>query len=598
MSSSRVRMASLCTALAGLVLLAGSTGAAAQIDTLLQPRGVAIPGLLGGSHPVASITTGTDANTYLDMLPPKGPFDETRPAGVIRTTEPTEYYVRLYTPGSSNAAGPWIMRASTVRGLTPEQLRERFALPFPVTYITNVLVPAGTCLMSGPAGPIMGSFPAIPPATAGPWGNGGAQQTRLIANDSTGDCRTAFLPGDDYINRRPIGANALWYAPVVGPGNAGNVGAYLDHLPAPAEYSDLYNAYNTLDVLNDGTATRLAPALTELTGVNHASAVWLALSNADRATRTLSDHARTAVDDTRAVAPQASAMMSYAAVASSTGVDEKARGRWWAAGGGVFGRVGGSDERSGYHYGGGQGIAGYDWRVPDWLAGAAVAVETSNLTVDGANNSNTLTTLRAGTYGATQFAGFTVDGSALLSWDHYVTSRDLPSFARSAAATYDGWSAALSVDASRAFTAGNLRVEPLAGLSFVGLSRPGFTESGAGALSLVADRENANKLASRIGATLSAPVPLGDKVLRPWLRAFWAHDFLDTEGKLTAAFAGATAPGTFTILSASRGRDAALIGLGAKLEISPLSTVMIAYDGDWGRDASSHSITAGATMRW
>lgn len=566
-------------------LLIASIGAAAAqggIDTLVQPRGIAIPGLTG----VPSITTGANANTYLGIGPPTEPFDTTQRAGVVRTTERTEYYVRLYTPGSSNAAGQWIMRASTVRGLTAEQLRDRFALPFLPTYITNVLVPSGTCLLNGIAGPIVG------------WGNGGAQQTRLIANDPTDGCRTEFLPGDDYINRRQLGANALWYAPVVGPGNARNVGGYLDHLPAPAEYSDLYDAYNILDVLNDGTSTRLAPALTELTGENHASAVWIALSNADRATRTLSDHARGAFNNTQSIAPLASATTSYAAVAPSADRDQKSSAGWWAAGGGIFGRVGGNDERSGYRFGGGQGIVGYDWSVPDWLVGAAVAMESANLTVDGANNSNTITSLRASTYAATQVAGFTVDGSALLSWDHYVTSRELPTFARSAAATYDGWSAAFSVDASRAFMAGNLRIEPLAGLSFIGLSRPGFTESGAGALSLGADRENATKLASRVGATLSAPVPLSDKVLRPWLHAFWAHDFLDTEGKLTAAFAGATAPGTFTILSASRGRDAALVGVGAKLEISPLSTVMIAYDGDWGRDASSHSITAGATMRW
>jgi outer membrane autotransporter protein len=493
------------------------------------------------------------------------------------------------------------MRASAVRGLTSAQLRDRFALPFLPTNITNVLVPSGTCLLSGIAGPITGSFPANPPAipSAGPWGNGGAQQTYLIGHNTSDSCRYDFLVlGVNYINQRALGANALWYAPVVGPGNAGNVGAYLDHLPAPPEYSDLYNVYNTLDVLNDGTATRLAPALTELTGENHASMLWLALGNADRAVRALSDHARGAAGSAPQDAP-ASAMMSYAAAGpQAIDRDSNANGRWWAAGGGVFGRAGGNDERSGYHYGGGQGVVGYDWRVPDWLAGAATAFETSNLTVDGPANSNTLTSLRAGGYGATQFAGVTFDAAALLSWDHYVTSRDLPSFARGAAATYDGGSAAVAVNAARAFPVENLRVEPLAGLSFVGLSRPGFTESGAGALSLVADRQTATKLASRLGATLSAPVPLGDMVLRPWLRAFWAHDFLDTEGTLTAAFAGATAPGTFSVLSAAPGRDTALVGAGVRLDISPLSSMLIAYDGDWGRGGSTHSIAAAATLRW
>lgn len=285
-------------ALAAVLLIASIGAANAQIDPLVQPHGIAIPGL----PEVLVIVNGAQANTYppLGATPTTLPFDSGQPAGVIRTTEPIEYYVRLYQPPATLAERAWIMRASTVRGLTIAQLVDRFALPFTPTYITNVLVPAGTCLLSGPAGPIVG------------WGTGGAQQTWIVGRDNSNNCTDAkghFLDPGNYINRRPIGANALWYAPVVGQGNAGNVGGYLDHLPAPAEYSDLYNAYNTLDVLNDGTATRLAPALTELTGENHASALWLALNNADRSVRTLSDHARGAFNGTQTALPLASAMM-------------------------------------------------------------------------------------------------------------------------------------------------------------------------------------------------------------------------------------------------------------------------------------------------
>ncbi len=154
------------------------------------------------------------------------------------------------------------------------------------------------------------------------------------------------------------------------------------------------------------------------------------------------------------------------------------------------------------------------------------------------------------------------------------------------------------MDASRAFTVGRARIEPLAGLTLVGLTRPAFTETGAGALSLVAGREDALKLASRIGATLSSTVLVEDKLLHPWLRAFWAHEFCDAEGALTASFIGATAPGSFTVLAASPGRDVALVGVGARLEISPRSSVMVAYDGELGRSASNHSIRAGARLQW
>ena len=63
--------------------------------------------------------------------------------------------------------------------MTPEQLRDRFALPFLPDSVTNVLIPTGTCLLSGIAGPIVASQ-EVP---AGFWGFGGAQQTRVIGVD-------------------------------------------------------------------------------------------------------------------------------------------------------------------------------------------------------------------------------------------------------------------------------------------------------------------------------------------------------------------------------------------------------------------------------
>lgn len=575
-----------------------SVGAASGqgIDPLRQPHGVPIAGLPG--HPI--IATGIDANGYLGIPPPTEPFDNTQPAGVVRTTEPIEYYVRLYTPPTSLPNRSWIMRASTVRGLTPDQLRDRFALPFLPTYITNVLVPSGTCLLSGIAGPIMGNFAANPPAipTPGPWGHGGAQQTNIIGADSSPNCTaTSFLPPGDYINRRPIGANALWYAPVAGGGNPGAVGAYLDRLPAPAEYSDLYNVYNTLDVLNDGTPTTLRPALGELAGENHAAASAIALAGADRFARTLTDHASAMLHDQL---PAGSAVSMYSAAPALGAAPTRSPSGWWIAGGGLFGRVGGNADQSGYRVTGGQAVAGYDRRISaDWLVGAAFGFDQSDFKVDGAGNSNNLGTIRAGAYGAGDLGWATLAVSALVSWDHYSMSRSLPTFGRGASATYDGWSAGLAASVSRVFAVGAFRIEPLLGLDLVELWRPAFSEFGAGALSLQAERESATKLATRLGASVSAPLPVGSgAVLHPYVRAFWAHDFLDTQTTLTASFAGATAPGSFTVLSATPGRDLALVGAGVKLALSSLSDVAISYDGELGRNTAIHMVSAGATLRW
>jgi uncharacterized protein with beta-barrel porin domain len=87
-------------------------------------------------------------------------------------------------------------------------------------------------------------------------------------------------------------------------------------------------------------------------------------------------------------------------------------------------------------------------------------------------------------------------------------------------------------------------------------------------------------------------------VLSPWARAFWAHDFLNTQGELTAALAGAAGPPGFTILSAGPDRNSALLGAGLTLGLAEQSTLTLAYDGALSGNAAINTVRASATIRW
>ena len=143
-------------------------------------------------------------------------------------------------------------------------------LPFFPDHQTIVRVPAGTCILNRIAGPILGNFSADPLhgiPTPGPWGAGGVEQIYTIGTTPNLNCQGAVrLPLDSYINQQPINANFLWYAPVVGGGNAGAVASYLDHLPAPTPFGDLDGIYNTLDLMNFGDPAPLREAMNELSG--------------------------------------------------------------------------------------------------------------------------------------------------------------------------------------------------------------------------------------------------------------------------------------------------------------------------------------------
>ena len=64
----------------------------------------------------------------------------------------TTQYVRVYTNGTTQPAGKWIMKYSDIQGLTPAQIQSKFALPNTPTHYCFVSVPKGTEMYAGIVG--------------------------------------------------------------------------------------------------------------------------------------------------------------------------------------------------------------------------------------------------------------------------------------------------------------------------------------------------------------------------------------------------------------------------------------------------------------
>ncbi len=62
----------------------------------------------------------------------------------VQTTQP-ESFVRVYVQetNKSELAGSWMMRADDIKGLTPEQIASKYALPQVPTHVVDVAVPSG-----------------------------------------------------------------------------------------------------------------------------------------------------------------------------------------------------------------------------------------------------------------------------------------------------------------------------------------------------------------------------------------------------------------------------------------------------------------------
>jgi outer membrane autotransporter protein len=85
--------------------------------------------------------------------------------------------------------------------------------------------------------------------------------------------------------------------------------------------------------------------------------------------------------------------------------------------------------------------------------------------------------------------------------------------------------------------------------------------------------------------------------LIPELRLGWNHEFGDASQKITASLVGVAGSG-FSATGIAFGRDAALVGGGFSLELSPDAKVFVDYDGRLGSRLQEHSVSGGLRVRF
>jgi outer membrane autotransporter protein len=142
----------------------------------------------------------------------------------------------------------------------------------------------------------------------------------------------------------------------------------------------------------------------------------------------------------------------------------------------------------------------------------------------------------------------------------------------------------------------NVSVTPYAALDYVNAHIDGVSETGGfGALSVNAT--DGNSFQTTLGVRLTSRIAIASGTLTPELRLGWSHEFLDASQQITAALVGV--PGsTFSATGIAFGRDAALIGAGFSLDLSPDAKVFVDYDGKLGSRLQEHSVSGGLRVRF
>ena len=247
-------------------------------------------------------------------------------------------------------------------------------------------------------------------------------------------------------------------------------------------------------------------------------------------------------------------------------------------------------------------IAGVDWRLDNGIVAgvAATYVATSAKFKDG--SSTNMSSYQGAAYAGWAGGPWYALGSAVVSFNEFGTARLLTPFGLPGDATSSPSGQSYQGHAEAGYHWGvpaagvNVSVTPYAALDYVNAHLQGFSETGGfGALSVNA--ADSNSFQTTLGVRLTSRIATANGTLIPELRLGWNHEFLDASQKITASLVGVAGSG-FSATGIAFGRDAALVGAGFSIELSPDAKVFVDYDGRLGSRLQEHSVSGGLKLRF
>lgn len=199
------------------------------------------------------------------------------------------------------------------------------------------------------------------------------------------------------------------------------------------------------------------------------------------------------------------------------------------------------------------GAAGYDsttWGMTfgtdtlldnDWVVGAALTYAQTDVSMNDfrSGDSTDINVYQATAYASRNFGKWYLDGMTAYARQQYDSSRNT-TVSGVANADFDGDQLAARVNAGWPFALNDsTTLTPMAGLEWNRLKQDGYTETGAGALSLTVQNESASRVRSVLGVRVSTQAELSNGVeVTPSAHLNWRHDFNNDGLSSTASFTG------------------------------------------------------------
>jgi autotransporter-associated beta strand protein/T5SS/PEP-CTERM-associated repeat protein len=280
--------------------------------------------------------------------------------------------------------------------------------------------------------------------------------------------------------------------------------------------------------------------------------------------------------------------LAFEALAKAEAADTEPRRGFFVSGEGAFGEAD-SSENPGFDFTSGSFLVGADANLlPDLAMGVAAGYDTTSTDPDNGGSIQTDTARLAlyGTWTSVEGAWFNATAGAAYHW-HDAKRDALGGTASSSPETLEFNSL---VETGVNFVRGVWTVTPSVGLDYVRLRTDDFVESGSLA-PLSVEAQTSDSLRSELALTISRRFSRETSVWDGWVRAGWAHEFLDTKDTVNSQLASG-AGGLFSVDGNRVQRDSVVFAAGVRAALGEATFVSIGYSGDYNVDYRVHSLSA------
>lgn len=263
----------------------------------------------------------------------------------------------------------------------------------------------------------------------------------------------------------------------------------------------------------------------------------------------------------------------------------------------AFGALGDQDMKDGFAgyeaETGGMALGSDLLLANDWVVGAAFTFASTDVSMNDfrSGDSATIDSYQLTAYTSRDFGRWYLEGMAAYALQSYETARNT-GMTGIAQGDFDGDVWGLRVGGGMPLALGsNYTVTPLAGLEYNRLSQDGYTETGAGALSMQIEGVSAERLRSLVGVKIGTEYLVKSYTLRPSVQVGWRHDFMNDGIDSTATFTGGGA--AFTTAGQDLEKDTISVGVGVNVSKSDRFLLSVQLDTE---QTSGYSAYAGQVV--